>query len=366
MSILPDRGADDLAIGELATIAGPHDHDSRARRSRLTRPWPRLRTLTGQPFVLVAATVLVLIVAACAAAPLYAKYVAHTGPNANHLNETITVNGEAVPIVSSGGVSVKDGKVTLTPGGIPLSPQWFAAGGRYVLGADENGRDVAVRVLYGGRTSLLIGGLAAASCVLVALVLSLLAGFRGGWIDWIVRGTFDVMWAFPVVLLGVALGTALAINGFHHFGLSIDNGSLLIPIAIISFALVPYAGRPLRGQILSLRKREFVEAAIADGGGIGRVMFLEIAPNVLPTVLVLFALIVANAIILEAGLSYLGAGVQPPSASWGTLIAEGKERIVTAPWLSLAPGVAMLLTALSINVVIDAVRDRIDPRRTAA
>ena len=137
---------------------------------------------------------------------------------------------------------------------------------------------------------------------------------------------FDLIWAFPVILLAIALGSALAINGVHWGPIRIASGSLWIPTIVISYVLIPYVGRPLRGQILSLREKEFVEAAISQGASPLRVMFSEILPNIASSVLVFFTLIVANNILTEAALSFLGAGVQPPYPSWGTLIAEGQNR----------------------------------------
>jgi peptide/nickel transport system permease protein len=165
-----------------------------------------------------------------------------------------------------------------------------------------------------------------------------------------------------VLLLAIALGTALSINGFHHFGINIQSGSLWIPTLVISYVLIPYIGRPLRGQILSLREKEFVEAATAQGASPLRVMFSELLPNIASSVLVFFTLIIANNILTEAGLSFLGAGVQPPSPSWGTLIADGQSRIVTAPWLAIIPGIAIVLTVLSLNIFGDGLRDALDPR----
>ena len=135
----------------------------------------------------------------------------------------------------------------------------------YVLGADTLGRDVAVRLLYGGRNSLLVGIGSSAICVFFAVLLALLAGYFGGWIDFVITRFFDLFYAFPVVLLGIALGSALAVNGFHHFGINIESGSLWIPLLVISYVLIPYVGRPLRGQVLSLREKEFVEASISQG-----------------------------------------------------------------------------------------------------
>jgi peptide/nickel transport system permease protein len=191
---------------------------------------------------------------------------------------------------------------------------------------------------------------------------ALLAGYFGGVVDWIITRIFDLIWAFPVVLLGIALGTALTINGFHHWIINVSGQSLWIPTAIISFVFIPYIGRPLRGQVLALRNREFVEAATAQGAGSARIMFTELLPNIASSVLVLFTLIVANTILTEAALSFLGAGVQPPNPSWGTMIADGQSKLANDPWLSLFPGIAIAITVLSMNVFGDGLRDALDPR----
>jgi len=312
----------------------------------------------------------VLIVLVCILAPLYAHHVAHTGPNDQHVLDTVTVHGKKLDVVSAGGnISVSTGKpcafgetnCRLVPS-LPIGPQWGAAGGKFVLGADVLGRDIAVRLLYGGRNSLLVGIGSSAICVGLAILLALLAGYFGGWVDFLITRFFDLFFAFPVVLLGIALGSALAINGFHHFGIDIESGSLWIPLLVISYVLIPYVGRPLRGQVLSLREKEFVEASISQGASPLRVMFSELLPNVASSVLVFFTLIIANNIVLEAALSFLGAGVQDPTPSWGKLIAEGQRLIVTRPMLALAPGVAIVLTVLALNVFGDGLRDALDPR----
>ena len=300
----------------------------------------------------------VVIVVLCALAGPYAHHIAKTGPNDNHLGETFTRDGKQVEVVSKGGFTGG----TFKAGGIPVGPQLWHAGGKYVLGADTQGRDVAVRLLYGGLNSLKVGIGSAVICTLLALVLALLAGYYGGWVDWVISRFFDLIWAFPVLLLAIALGTALSINGFHHFGISIQSGSLWIPTLVISYVLIPYIGRPLRGQILSLREKEFIEAATAQGASGVRVMFSELLPNIASSLLVFFALIIANNILTEAGLSFLGAGVQPPNPSWGTLISDGQSRIQTAPWLAIIPGIAIVLTVLALNIFGDGLRDALDPR----
>ena len=141
-----------------------------------------------------------------------------------------------------------------------------------------------------------------------------------------------------MLLLAIALGSALSVNGFHHFGINIESGSLWIPTLVISYVLIPYVGRPVRGQVLSLREKEFVEAAVGSGAGPIRIMFSDLLPNIASTVLVFFTLIIATNILTEAGLSFLGAGVRLPDPSWGNLIASGQEQIVSAPWLTLVPG----------------------------
>ena len=316
--------------------------------------WRRLRR---NYFAFAALGLFIVVVAACMAAPLYANHVAHTGPYDEHILDTVTVNGKKLQVVSQGGVI--NGKLVAS---VPIGPQWFNAGGKYVLGADTLGRDIAVRLLYGGRNSLIVGIGSSAICVFVAVVLALLAGYFGGWIDFIITRFFDLFYAFPVLLLGIALGSALAINGFHHFGLNIQSGSLWIPLLVISYVLIPYVGRPLRGQVLSLREKEFIEASVSQGASAFRIMFSELLPNIASSILVFFTLIIANNIVFEAGLSYLGAGVQDPTPSWGKLIAQGQELIVTRPMLALAPGIAIVLTVLSLNVFGDGLRDALDPR----
>jgi peptide/nickel transport system permease protein len=353
----------DFSLDTASLLAGEERAEAVVGRSPWALAWRRLRRNWVAWFFL---ALFVLIVVACALAPVYKDYVAHTGPNENHVEETVTVHGKQIPVLSQGGIQLDaQGQVipgSLKTGGVPIGPQWAAAGGKFVLGADLNGRDVAVRLLYGGRNSLLIGVGSALICTALALGLALLAGYFGGTADWLITRFFDIIWAFPVLLLAIALGTALSINGFHHGPINISGTSLWIPTLVISYVLIPYIGRPLRGQILSLREKEFIEAAEAQGAGPVRIMFSELLPNVASSVLVFFTLIIANNILTEAGLSFLGAGVQPPNPSWGTLIAEGEDRLATSPWLTLVPGIAIVLTVLSLNIFGDGLRDALDPR----
>jgi peptide/nickel transport system permease protein len=356
----------DFTLDTAAALAREEGGSTIQGRSPWYLAWRRLRrNKTALVFLAVFITILI----ACLLAPVYASHVAHTGQSTNHVLDKVVVNGQETPVVSQGGYlnsklqpcSTSDTNCKLYSS-IPIGPTWFGAGGKFVLGADANGRDIAVRLLYGGRVSLQVGIVSSAICIFFAVLLSLIAAYFGGWPDFVISRFFDLFFAFPVVLLGIALGAALAIKGVNWGPVHLEGGNIWIPTLIISYVLVPYVGRPLRGQILALREKEFIEASIAQGASPFRVMFSELLPNISSSVLVFFTLIIANNIVLEAALSFLGAGVQPPTPSWGTLIADGQDLIVTRPWLSLAPGIAIVLTVLSLNVFGDGLRDALDPR----
>jgi peptide/nickel transport system permease protein len=303
--------------------------------------WRRLRR---NKVALAFAGLFIVIVLLCLAAPLYSNWVG-ISPDENNLTGKFERGGKQEFVVSPDG----------TPVGPGLSKQ-------YLLGADKNGRDVAVRLLYGGRNSLFVGFMSALLTILLAVSLGLLAGYFRGRTDVVVRSMFDILWAFPVLLFAIALGTALAVGGLHLGPINIEGDSLWIPTIVIGIVYIPYLGRPVRGQVLSLREKEFVQSAVAQGMGSRRIMFGEILPNIASTILVFGTLIIANNIITEAALSFLGAGIQPPRPSWGNLIADGVDRLVTAPHLAIIPGIAIVLTVLSLNVFGDGLRDALDPR----
>ncbi len=324
-----------------------------------------MRLFARNKLTLAFGALFVAIVALCLLAPVYAKNVAHTGPDANHITETVDVGGKQVDVVS--------------PTGVPIGPTWK---GRFLLGADSNGRDVAVRLLYGGRNSLEIAAIATLITMVLAVVLGTLAGYMRGLTDGVLSRLFDLVWAYPAVLLGVALGVALALGGIDLGVVTLHGGSLLIPALVIGVVCFPYVAKPLRAQALTLREREFVDAARLMGPppartrfgrtALGRalsswlaparIMAGEILPNLASTIVTFIPLIVANAILLEAGLSYLGAGVQDPNPSWGTMLADGIRLIPGAIHLVLVPGIMLVLTVLSVNVLADGVRDALDPR----
>jgi peptide/nickel transport system permease protein len=287
------------------------------------------------------AAVFVVLVAMCLLAPVYSNDIAHIGPNTNNITGTINQGGKQVDVVS--------------PDGVPIGPTFSS---HYFFGADQNGRDLAVRLLYGGRTSLEIGAIATLIILVFGTLAGLLSGYFRGVVDAILRPLMELIWSFPVVILGVSLGTALALGGIGP----IKGSSLFIPALIIGVVYIPYLGKPIRGEVLRLREQDFVQAARAQGMGPWRIMLTEILPNAASTIIVFVPLMLAYSILLEAYLSFLGAGVQAPNASWGTLISDGISYISTTPTYSLVPGAMLVLTVLSINVVGDGIRDALDPR----
>jgi peptide/nickel transport system permease protein len=313
-------------------------------RSPWNLAWRRLRRNRVALFF---GALFIAIVVFCLAAPLWSHLVAHTGPDTNHLTEKIDINGQPTNVVSLDG--------------IPIGPGWHS---RFLLGADPNGRDVMVRLMYGGRTSIFIGVMAAVVTTVLSIIFGILAAYYRGWVDAVISRTMDVIWAFPVLLLGIALGTALAVSGSGLVigPIHISDDSIWIPILIIGFVYVPYMARPIRGEVLALREKEFVEAAIAQGAGTMRIMFSEILPNLVSTIIVFFTLNIANNMLLESALSYLGAGVRPPASSWGSMVSDGSQFLVSAPHLTLIPGLMIVLTVLSLNVFGDGLRDALDPR----
>jgi peptide/nickel transport system permease protein len=330
------------------TFEGPAAFEEEAKRERIAGLSPTrlaLRRLGRNKTAIAFGVLFLVIVFVSLAAPLWAKHIAHTGPDTGHLTDTVTIGGKK--------------KFVVAPDGVPIGPTWH---GRFFLGADQNGRDTMVRLLYGGRTSLEIGISAALITALLSVVLGLVSGYYRGWSDTVISRSLDIVWAFPVLLLGIALGTALNLGGLHIGPIHIGAGSQLIVILILAVVYVPYMARPLRGQVLALREKEFVEAARAQGAGSLRIIFSEILPNLSSTIIVFLPLMIANAILLEAALSFLGAGVQPPTSSWGTILKDGIEKITTGPTLTIAPGLMLVLTVLALNVFGDGVRDALDPR----
>lgn len=300
---------------------------------------------------MVATATLLLVLLTCLAAPLYAHFIAHTDPFKSNLNGTITIAGKSVMVMqtASNGFGVD-----------PIGPTWRL--GPYMLGADGQGRDVAARLLYGGRVSLLVGASSTAICLAFAALLGIAAGFYGGAIDRVISIVLDILWAFPIYLLAISLSVILINAGFHLGPVVITSDDLIMPIAIIGIVYVPYVARPIRARVLTLRRSDFVTASIALGASDSRILRRDILPNVASTLIVFAPIMTALNIITEASLSFLGIGVQPPSASWGTIIRNGEQLLYTRPLVSIAPGLAIVITVVALNILGDALRDALDPR----
>ena len=258
---------------------------------------------------------------------------------------------------------MQQGGGTLHLGETPIGPTWDPH--HYFLGADDLGRDVAALLLYGGRSSLQIGIGSAVICCVIATVIALIAGFFGGLMDAMLSRLMDIIWAFPVYLLAISISTELLThsNGVQVGPLHIERHQ---PLAARRSSSRSSTCRTSTGRSAARCSRwsnkEFVEAAIAQGASNLRLIFSEILPNVVSTVIVLLPLMIATTILTESALSFLSIGVQPPNVSWGTIISDGQDLLYTRPWVSIAPGIMIVLTVLALNVLGDGVRDALDPR----
>lgn len=295
--------------------------------------------------------VFLIMVLICLLAPVYAHHWAHVDAFSSNLQGTIRLNGRTVQLLQSNPNAY---------GVTPIGPTWHL--NNYFLGADNQGRDVFARLLYGGRNSLLIGISSAVICCAVAATIGIVAGYFGGPIDWVLSRILDIVWAFPVYLLAISLSVILLTSGLNFGPIHVGPGSLILPILIIAAVYVPYVARPVRGIVLSLREREFIQAAIGSGASDLRILWKEILPNAAPSVIVFFPLMVAFNILTESALSFLGIGVQPPNASWGTIINDGLGLLYSRPWVALAPGIMIVITATSLNLLGDGARDAFDPK----
>ena len=286
-------------------------------RSPWQLAWARLR---HDRVAMVSGAVIIVIALMAILAPLVATIVGH-------------------------GRDVQYHTLGLSPSGIPVGP-----GRRFLLGTDELGRDVLVRTFYGARISLLVGVVASSLATGVGVIIGLAAGYFGKIVDTILSRFMDAVLSLPYLVFAIALVAVLG------------HPSLYVTIGVISFFSFSAVGRIVRGQVLSIREKEYIEAAHALGAGSMRIMFVDILPNVLAPVIVYLTLLIPAAIVFEATLSFLGIGVVPPTPSWGGMLSESLDYYQVAWWLLVFPGIALLITTLAFNLLGDSVRDAFDPR----
>jgi len=278
---------------------------------------------------------LVLLVLAALFAPLIAQHVVHHGPNDLYIHDPTKMVNEF---------------------GLPLGPNrqfWF--------GADRSGRDLFVRVLYGARTSLLVGVVATGFAVLVGVTLGLIAGYYGGWRDTLISRTTDIVLSFPLLLFAIGIVGACSASPEGCFGGLIKPGLQLVVFVIALFSW-PNITRVVRGNMLSLREQDFVDANRSVGAGNLTIIFREMLPNLVAPIIVYSTLLIPSNIIFEAALSFLGLGVPQTVPSWGRQLSEAAAVFRVAWWMMLFPGLFLVATTLGFNLVGDGLRDALDPR----
>jgi len=271
---------------------------------------PRWRKLLADPWFMAALAVAIAVVVMALLAPLVAPY-----DPAQQFPEGITADGQ------------------------PLPP-----GGKFVLGTDLLGRDLFSRIVWGARTSLIVGVLANGAALAIGTLIGLMAGYFHGWVGGLLMRFTDVMTAFPALLLAIALAAIL-------------KPSIWIVALVIALVSWVQVARVIYAQTLALSRREFVEAAVALGASPWRIMVRHLVPHLAPSLVVWGSLGLASTVLLEAALSFLGVGVQPPTPSWGGIINESQSYFTQAPWLVAFPGLAILLTAWAFNVLGDSLRE---------
>jgi peptide/nickel transport system permease protein len=300
-----------------------------AARSPLELFWRRLRK---DKVAMVALTIVAVVIVIAILAPVIVKILGAPDPNSQNPD-------------------------LLDDFGQPSGPS-----GDHWMGVDQRGRDVLSRVLYGSRTSLLVAFVTTAIAVGIGTIVGMLAGYFRGWVDTLLARTMDFMLAFPVLVLAIGIGTACAGREGCDLGpFSIEPG-LSVVIFVISLTTWPYIARIVRGQVLSLREREFVEAARSLGATDLRIIFREILPNLIAPLLVYSTILIPQNILYEAALSFLGVGVDVNTPSWGQMISDAIDVFDIAWWFMTFPGLALLTTVLAFNIVGDGLQDAINPR----
>jgi peptide/nickel transport system permease protein len=317
------RGAEGEDLAQL----GQDTTAAIAARSPLELFWRRIR---DDKVALGAAAFIVLLVLCAIFAPLLINLVGTTGPTDQ--------NPQA-----------------LDSFGTPTGPS-----SEHPFGVDQLGRDVFARVLYGARVSLEVAIIATALSVTIGVTVGMIAGYFRGWVDTGLSRLIDVLLAFPILLFGIGLASACSL-GNGCLGGTIKPG-LTVVIFVIAFVNWTYIARIIRGQVLSLREKEFVDAAHSLGASNRRIIFREILPNLVAPIIVYATLVIPQNILFEAALSFLGVGIQPPDASWGQMLADATGIFDTAWWYMVFPGAALLLTVLAFNLLGDGLHDALNPR----
>jgi peptide/nickel transport system permease protein len=238
----------------------------------------------------------------------------------------------------------------LTPDGQPVPSNLFSdgVGTKFPLGTDSNGRDLLSRIFYGAQVSLMVGVLANLLAVTLGIIIGMIAGYLGGWVETLLMRFTDIMMAFPTLLLAMTL-------------VAILKPSLWIIILVIGLVYWTWIARVVYSQVIAMREREFVTASRALGASQGYTILHHILPQLVPTIIVWGTLGIATNVMLEASLSYLGIGVQPPTPSWGGMIQQGQSYYRAAPWLVIYPGLAIMVTVFAFNLLGDGLRDALDP-----
>ncbi len=231
-----------------------------------------------------------------------------------------------------------------------LPPAWEEGGtSKFLLGTDHLGRDMLSRVIFGARISLVVAAVTLGVGMGIGVASGLAAGWYGGWIDELLMRVVDIKLAIPTILLALVLVLAL-------------GQSFMIIVAVLAIAVWPRFARNVRGEVLQLKTMDFVALAKVAGASTPRILFIHIFPGVINTLIVLATLEIGIVILLESTLSFLGAGVPPPTPAWGSMVSDGRDRLAVAWWISTMPGLAIMLTVLSMNLFGDWLRDRLDPR----